>query len=201
VIILGLTGSIGMGKTTTVSLFREEGCPAFDTDAAVHALYARGGEAIPFIRAAFPDVIQNEAVNRKKLREHVQAAPHHLQVLESLIHPMVERERKAFLQEAEVLDPNIVVLDVPLLFETGGEQYVDLIVVVTAPEKVQKDRVMARSGMTEDLFNIILSRQIPDAQKRKMADFLIYTDKGIKDACEQVKALLHSIGRTTEREN
>ncbi len=192
-IIIGLTGSIGMGKSTTAAMFRDAGCPVFDADAAVHDLYAQNGAAVPLIRAVFPDAIQNGAVDRAVLGAHMRADPFNLPVLESFIHPMVARLRADFLAKAENSGADIVVFDVPLLFETGGDKHVDKIVVVTAPENVQRDRVLARPGMTQALFESLLARQTPDAQKRARADFLIQTDKGLEQAREQVQSILKDI--------
>lgn len=192
-IIIGLTGSIGMGKTTTAEMFREAGCPVFDADACVHDLYDKGGEAVPLIKAVFPDAVKDGRVDRKVLGGHMRADPLNLQVLESFIHPMVGKKRATFFEQAKAQGADIVVLDVPLLFETGGHKLVHKIVVVTAPFEVQKKRVLARSGMTEAMFNTLLSRQTPDAEKRKGADFLIFTDKGLDAAREQVQDLLKQL--------
>ena len=187
-IIIGLTGSIGMGKSTTAEMFRAEGCPVFDADAAVHALYAKGGKAVPIIRAVFPDAIKDGAVNRAVLGDYMRADPLELKVLESFIHPLVSEAREAFF--AGHKDADIVVIDVPLLFETGLDKAVHKIVVVTAPAEVQRQRVMAREGMTAELFDSLLSRQMPDAEKRKRAQFLIFTDRGLESAREQVQEIL-----------
>ena len=187
-IIIGLTGSIGMGKSTTAEMFRAEGCPVFDADAAVHALYAKGGKAVPIIRAVFPDAIKDGAVNRAVLGDYMRADPLELKVLESFIHPLVSEAREAFF--AAHKDADIVVMDVPLLFETGLDKAVHKIVVVTAPAEVQRQRVMAREGMTAELFDSLLSRQMPDAEKRKRAQFLIFTDRGLESAREQVQEIL-----------
>lgn len=191
--IIGLTGSIGMGKTTTAALFKALGCPVFDADQAVHRLYNKGGEAVPLIRAVFPDAIKNGAVDRTVLGNHMRSDPLNLKVLESFIHPMVEKLRAEFLKKAQYDKADIVVFDVPLLFETGGEKQVDLVVVVTAPFSVQRDRVMARPGMTEDLFQSLLKRQMPDSEKRKRADILIFTDKGLDAAKKQVQTVLSDL--------
>ncbi len=192
-IIIGLTGSIGMGKTTTAEMFRAEGCPVFDADATVHKLYAKDGEAVPLIRAVFPDAVKDGAVDRKILGMHMRADPLNLKVLESFIHPMVGRQRTTFFENAVKSGADIVVLDVPLLFETGGHKLVSKVVVVTAPFEVQKKRVLARPGMTEDLFETLLARQTPDEIKRDQADFLIFTHKGLEDAREQVQDILERL--------
>jgi len=192
-IILGLTGSIGMGKTTTAQMFKDTGCPVFDADAAVHSLYTQNGQAVPLIKAVFPDAIKGGAVDRKVLGEHMRADPLNLKVLESFIHPMVGQLRQEFFKSAQAANADIVVMDVPLLFETGGDAYVDKIAVVTAPEEVQRERVLARPGMTEDLFKMLLARQVPDQEKRKKADFLIFTHKGLDAAREQVQDILSEL--------
>ena len=191
--IIGLTGSIGMGKTTTALMFADEGCPVFDADAAVHQLYAAGGRAVPLLRAVFPDVITDGAVNRKRLGDHIRADKLNLKVLESFIHPWVRDLRAEFLVEAKTSGAGAVVFDIPLLFETGGDKSVDAVVVVTASEKVQRQRVMAREGMTKAMFEMILAKQIPDAEKRKRADYIVNTDEGMEAARAQVKEILDRI--------
>jgi len=191
VIIIGLTGSIGMGKSTTADMFRAQGCPVFDADAQVHKLYDKGGKAVPIIKSVFPDAIRNEAIERQVLGRYMKKDPLQLKVLESFIHPLVAESRAQFFNENK--DADIVVMDVPLLFETGGDKYVNHIVVVTAPYNAQRERVLAREGMTEDLFNSLLSRQLPDSEKRKRADTLIFTHKGLDNAREQVQALLNKL--------
>lgn len=190
-IIIGLTGSIGMGKSTTAQMFRDEDCPVFDADAAVHKLYAKDGKAVPIIRSVFPDAINDGAVNRIVLGKYMRADPFQLKVLESFIHPLVSEARAAFFKEYKNAD--IVVMDVPLLFETGLDKLVNHIVVVTAPYSVQRERVMARKGMTAELFESLLKRQTPDAEKRKRAHTLIFTDKGLANAREQVQNLLREL--------
>ena len=193
-IILGLTGSIGMGKSTTAQMFRDEGCAVFDADATVHQLYARGGKAVPIIRSVFPDAIKNGAVNRQVLGKHMRADPLQLTVLESFVHPLVGEMRSEFLESARSRGDRVVVMDEPLLFEMNQDQSVDKIAVVTAPKSVQRERVMSRPGMTEDLFRLLLSRQLADAEKRKRADYLIFTDKGLENARNQVRQILKELG-------
>jgi len=190
-IIIGLTGSIGMGKTTTAQMFQDEGCPVFDADAAVHALYAKGGTAVPIIRAVFPDAIKEDAVDRAVLGEYMRADPLQLKVLESFIHPLAGDARADFFQENGEAD--IVVMDVPLLFETGLDKAVHHVVVVTAPYDVQRERVLAREGMTPDLFESLLARQTPDVEKRDRAHALVFTDKGLDNAREQVQRILREL--------
>ncbi len=194
-IILGLTGSIGMGKTTTANMFRALDCPVFDADAAVHSLYNKGGKAVPLIRAVFPDAVIDGGVDRKILGEHMRADPLNLTVLESFIHPMVGELRGAFFEKANAANADVVVLDVPLLFETGMSEFVDKVAVVTAPEYIQRERVMARPGMTEPLFKSLLSRQMPDREKRRRADYLIFTDQGLPFARKQVQKILSELRR------
>jgi dephospho-CoA kinase len=194
-IVLGLTGSIGMGKSTTANMFREMGCPVFDADAAVHRLYAKGGKAVPLIRAVLPDAVKDGVIIRAKLGEHMRRDPLNLQVLESFIHPMVADLRAAFFKEAKARGAAVAVLDVPLLFETGGDKQVDKIAVVTAPAATQRERVMAREGMTQELFEALLSRQMPDQEKRRRADYLIFTDQGLPFARKQVQKILNELRR------
>jgi len=192
-IIIGLTGSIGMGKSTTAQMFRDAGCPVFDADATVHTLYAKGGEAVPIIKAVFPDAIRDGAVDRAVLGTYMREDPLQLTVLESFIHPLVGEKRQVFFDQAERDGADIVVMDIPLLFETGGDKWVDKTVVVTAPAEVQRERVLARDGMTEALFESLLKRQTPDREKRKRADYLIYTDRGLDAAREQVQNLIKEL--------
>ena len=191
--IIGLTGSIGMGKSTTAQMFADLGCPVFDADAAVHTLYGKGGRAVPLIRAVFPDSISQGAVNRKRLGEHMRADPLNLKVLESFVHPWVGEMRAEFLDTAKQDGAKAVVFDIPLLFETGGDKAVDTVVVVTAPAEVQRERVMARDGMTKALFDMILSKQMPDAEKRRRAEYIVETDKGLVNAKHRVADILESI--------
>ena len=195
-IVIGLTGSIGMGKSTTARMFADLGCPVFDADAAVHDLYAKGGRAVPLIKAVFPDAVTDGAVDRKRLGDHMRADPLNLKVLESFVHPWVGEMRAAFLSMAKVDGAKAVVFDVPLLFETGGDAKVDATVVVTAPAAVQRQRVMARPGMTEALFEMILSKQLPDAEKRRRADYIIETDRGMDAARAKVAEVLDLILHT-----
>jgi len=192
-IILGLTGSIGMGKTTTAGLFAEEGCPVFNADAAVHRLYSKGGKAVPLVQAVFPDAIKEGAVDRSVLGDHMRADPLNLKVLESFIHPWVEELRQLFFDEARQKNTDIVVLDIPLLFETGGDKKVDVTVTVSAPYEVQKSRVMARPGMTEELFEMLLGRQMSDEEKRSRSDFVLSTGESIPETRKQVQELVQKL--------
>ncbi len=170
---LGLTGSIGMGKSTTAMMFAEEGVPVWDADAEVHALYAQGGAAVPLIAEEFPQAVKAGAVDRAALRACLAGDKTALTRLETIVHPLTTASRNAFL-ERHAQAP-IVLLDIPLLYETGAENTCDAVLVVTAPEEVQRARVLARGSMSAEQFDLILSRQLPDAQKRARADFIIET--------------------------
>lgn len=184
--VIGLTGSIGMGKSETAKLFAGEGIPVFDADRVVHALYA--GEASAMIEAAFPGSTKNGVVDRAALARQVTGDAQALGRLESLMHPLVAERRAQFLEETEA---PIVLLDIPLLLETGIKS--DAVVVATAPADVQRQRVLARPGMTQAKFEALLARQMSDAQKRAQADYLVTTDKGLEDAREQVKMILADV--------
>jgi dephospho-CoA kinase len=192
-IIIGLTGSIGMGKSTTAQMFKDAGAYVFDADLAVHKLYAKGGAVVPLLAAVFPEVIVDEAVDRARLSKHLQADPLQIQVLESFIHPMVIDLRAKAIAAAKQQGKNVFVADIPLLFETGGDAHVDKIVVVSANQAVQKKRVLAREGMTEAKFKMIKNRQMPDKEKRARADFIIETDKGIDFARAQVLEIMAAL--------
>ncbi len=189
---IGLTGSIGMGKSTTAQMFREAGVPVLDSDQVVHDLYR--GEAVAPIDAAFPGVVVAGAVDRSRLAERVLGDPQALKRLEDIVHPLVWAARDRFLAEHQASGEEIVVYDVPLLFETGAEKSVDKVVVVSAPEDVQKARVLAREGMTAEKFAAILAKQVPDEEKRARADFIVRTERGIEDARAQVRAILDALG-------
>ncbi|WP_442756814.1 dephospho-CoA kinase [Methylocystis sp. JAN1] len=190
---IGLTGSIGMGKSTTAEMFREAGVPVLDSDRIVHDLYR--GAAVAPIEAAFPGVTADGAVDRARLAERVLGNPQALEKLEDIVHPLVWAARDAFLKEQEEKGARIVVYDVPLLFETGADKTVDAIVVVSAPEDVQKARVLARPGMTEEKFAAILAKQVPDAEKRARANFVVHTEKGLEEARKEVQAILEDLTR------
>ncbi len=192
-IIAGLTGSIGMGKTTTANMFAELGAYVFDADAAVHSLYDKGGAAVPLIRAVFPDAIRDGAVDRVVLSKHMQADPLNIKVLESFIHPMVQDLRKWALENARRQGKKVFIADIPLLFETGGHEHVDKIIVVSAPAHIQKQRVLSRGNMDEDKFAYILSQQIPDQIKRQKADFVVNTAEGLDKAREQVQTIMDTL--------
>jgi dephospho-CoA kinase len=192
-IILGLTGSIGMGKSTTGTMFQAEGVPVYDSDAAVHALYASGGAAVTPVEAAFPGVVVDGAIDRAKLSAAVVGDPEALQKLEAIVHPLVGAHRIGFFEDAQAAGHDIVVLDVPLLYETGGDKKVHKVVVVSAPADVQRARVLARPGMDEAKLDAILARQLPDAEKRARADFVIDTGQGLEAAHQQVRDILAAL--------
>jgi dephospho-CoA kinase len=189
--VLGLTGSIGMGKSATTALFRRAGAPVHDADATVHALYA--GEAAPLIEAAFPGATRDGVVDRAALGPMVIGKPEAMARLEAIVHPLVTAERERFLARARASGASIAVLDIPLLFETGGERFCDAVCVVTAPAEVQRERVLARPGMTEEKLAGILARQMPDAEKRARAHFLVDTSRGFPSAERQVRDILRAL--------
>lgn len=189
-IILGLTGSIGMGKSTTAKMFEAEGAPVYDSDAAVHALYSVGGAAVAPVEAVFPGVVVDGAIDRARLSAQVVGDPEALEKLEAIVHPLVGAHRIGFFEKAERDGHGIVVLDVPLLYETGGQKNVHKVVVVSAPADVQRERVLARPGMTAEKFEAILARQLPDAEKRARADFVVDTGRGLQAAHDQVRDIL-----------
>ncbi|PZR88254.1 MAG: dephospho-CoA kinase [Stutzerimonas stutzeri] len=189
--LLGLTGSIGMGKSTTSAMFRAAGVPVHDADQAVHDLYA--GAAAPQIEAAFPGTTTNGVVDRARLSAAVLGRPEALTKLEAIIHPLVRAKEQAFLAEARRSGATVAVLDIPLLLETGAEGRYDAVVVVTAPAEVQRKRVLGRPGMTEEKFAAILARQMPDAEKRRRAHFLVDTSHGLMAAERQVRSILNAV--------
>ncbi|CAN7587831.1 dephospho-CoA kinase [Aminobacter sp. LjRoot7] len=187
-IVLGLTGSIGMGKSTTAKMFTDAGVPVHDSDEAVHRLYA--GQAAPLIEAAFPGTVKDGVVDRTELSRHVLGDAAALKKLEGIIHPLVRADANAFLERNRAAGAPIAVLDIPLLFETNGRGRVDRVVVVTAPADVQRQRVLARPGMTEQKFEAILAKQVPDAEKRKLADYIVDTGNGLEPARAAVQAII-----------
>lgn len=187
--LLGLTGSIGMGKSTTAAMFADEGIPVWDADATVHALYAEGGAAVPVIGTLFADAIKGGAVSRDRLKRHIAADPGALARIEQIVHPLVAAHRAGFVDGAAAMGARLVVLDIPLLFETGAERSLDATLVVSAPAEVQRERVMARPGMTGDHMARLLARQMPDADKRARADHVIET-AAMEPARAAVRALI-----------
>jgi dephospho-CoA kinase len=185
--VLGLTGSIGMGKSATADLFRRLGVPVHDADATVHRLYR--GRAAPLIEKAFPGTVTDGAVDRARLGAAVLDSPERMQQLEAIVHPLVREEEESFLRRVAALAP-VAVLDIPLLFETGGETRCDAVLVVTAPAAVQRARVLARPGMTEEKFHAILAKQMRDEDKRTRAHFLVDTSRGFSSADTQVRSIL-----------
>jgi dephospho-CoA kinase len=196
-IILGLTGSIGMGKSTTAKLFAEAGVPVYDADATVHKLYE--GEAVPSIEAAFPGTTADGKVDRQKLSARVVHDPAAMRQLEQIVHPMLGASRQKFFEEAEQAGAPVVVVDVPLLFETGGEKRVDAVVVVTTSPENQRARILARGTMTNEALDSILARQLPDAEKRKRADFVVDTSHGLDPVRAQIKDILAEVVKMPQR--
>jgi dephospho-CoA kinase len=187
-LILGLTGSIGMGKSTTAKLFAEAGVPVYDADAAVHQLYE--GEAVPAIEAAFPGTTAGGKVDRARLSARVVHDPAAMRQLEQIVHPMLGASRQKFFDDAETAGAPVAVVDVPLLFETGGEKRVDAVVVVTTSPELQRERVLARGTMDEEKLNSILVRQMPDAEKRRRADFVVDTSYGLDPVRARIRDIL-----------
>lgn len=199
-IILGLTGSIGMGKSATAGLFRDGGVPVYDADAAVHALYAEGGAAVAPIEEAFPGVAEKGAIDRQKLRARVLDDAAAMKRLEGIVHPLAGEAQLDFRRRAKEQGAPFAVLDIPLLFETGGNRHCTYTLVVTAPAEVQRARVLARPGMTEEAFEAILARQMPDADKRARADFILSTAHGFDFARDQVRAIISLMQRIASGE-
>lgn len=191
--LIGLTGSIGMGKTQTAALFEAEGVPRYDADAAVHALYQKGGAAVGPIGELVPEAIIDGAVDRGVLGQVVLKDGDKLKALEALVHPLAGQSQMQFLAEQIAANQPAVLLDIPLLFETGGQDYVDCVVVVSAPFELQRERVLARPGMSEDRFMDILAKQVPDEDKRERADFIVDSSISVEDARAQVRAILEQI--------
>lgn len=196
-LILGLTGSIGMGKSTTAKLFAEAGVPVYDADATVHQLYE--DEAAPAIEAAFPGTTSDGKVDRAKLSARVVHDPAALKQLEQIVHPMLSASRQKFFADAEAAGAPVVVVDVPLLFETGGEARVDAVVVVSTSPENQRERVLARGTMDHDKFNSILARQMPDDEKRRRADFVVDTSHGLAPVRAQIKDILAAVVKMPQR--
>jgi dephospho-CoA kinase len=195
--ILGLTGSIGMGKSTTAKLFAEAGVPVYDADATVHKVYQ--GEAAPAIEAAFPGTTSDGKVDRARLSAKVVHDPAAIQRLEQIVHPMLRSYHQKFLEDAEQAGAPVVVMDVPLLFETGGEKRVDAVVVVTTAPEVQRERILARGTMTAETLDAILARQTPDAEKRRRADFVVDTSHGLDPVRARIRDILAEVVKMPQR--
>ena len=187
---IGLTGSIGMGKSTTAAMFLDAGIPVYDADAAVADLYVAGGAAVAPLEAAFPGVTRDGAVDREALRQRVLGDDAAMARLNSVVHPLLGKDRIEFYRRATETGADLVVLDIPLLFETGGQASMDAVVVASAPPEMQRARVLARPGMTPERLDAILARQLPDAEKRARADFVVDTGQGLEAARAQVKAII-----------
>jgi dephospho-CoA kinase len=196
-IILGLTGSIGMGKSTTAKLFAEAGVPVYDADAAVHKIYE--GEAAPAVEAAFPGTTEAGKVDRNKLSARVVHDPAAIRQLEGIVHPMLGASRQKFLEDAERSGATVAVVDVPLLYETGGEKRVDAVVVVTTTPEIQRERILARDNMTAEKLDAILARQLPDAEKRNRADFVVDTSHGLDPVRAQIRDILDQVVKMPRR--
>ncbi|GEC15654.1 dephospho-CoA kinase [Nitrobacter winogradskyi] len=196
-LVLGLTGSIGMGKSTTARLFSEAGVPVYDADATVHAIYE--GEAASLIEAAFPGTTVNGKVDREKLSAKVVHDTAAMKRLEQIVHPLLFNYRQAFLQRAERSGAAVAVVDVPLLFETGGEKSVDAVVVVTTTPELQRERILARGNMTSEKLKAIQARQLPDAEKRRRADFVVDTSHGLDDVRAQIREILAAAAKMPRR--
>ncbi|MBU6463097.1 MAG: dephospho-CoA kinase [Bradyrhizobium sp.] len=196
-IVLGLTGSIGMGKSTTAKLFAEAGVPVYDADATVHLIYE--GEAVPAIEAAFPGSTADGKVDRAKLSAQVVHDAAAIKRLEQIVHPMLRAYHQKFLDTAEQSGAPVAVVDVPLLFETGGEKHVDAVVVVTTSPEVQRQRILARDNMTGEKLDVILKRQLPDAEKRKRADFIVDTSHGLDPVRARIRDILDQAGKMPRR--
>lgn len=192
-ILLGLTGSIGMGKSTTSEFFVEAGAIIWNADEAVHRLYAKGGAAVPLIEEAFPGTVVDGSVDRTRLAAALGQDSEAFEKLEAIVHPLVGMDRANALAKARERGVKLAILDIPLLFETGGDAYVDAVVVVSAPADIQAKRVLAREGMTQERLDAILSRQMPDAEKRARADFIIDTGAGLDLAREQVMQVVETV--------
>lgn len=192
-IVLGLTGSIGMGKSTVAQMFADEGVPFYSSDAAVHALYAPGGAAVAPVSAAFPGVLKDGGIDRAALSAHVINDPVAMKKLEQIVHPIVAQANREFREKHLAAGTPVVLYDIPLLFEGGSEGAFDKVVVVSAPAEVQRARVLARPGMTEEKFEALLARQMPDAEKRARADFVIDTGVSLDETRAQVRAVLDAV--------
>ena len=197
-LLIGLTGSIGMGKSTTTAMFADAGIPVWDADAAVHKLYGPGGAGAAEIAKIVPEAVSEQGVDRARLRAAILADGSILKKVEAVIHPLVGRDRAEFLAAARAAGHKMAICDIPLLFETGGNRAFDRTIVVTAPPDVQRARVLERPGMTEEAFEAILAKQVPDAEKRAGADYVIDTSQGLEHARAQVDAIIRELGGTPD---
>jgi dephospho-CoA kinase len=191
--IIGLTGSIGMGKSTTAAMFREAGIPVYDADAAVHAAYDVGGVAVGPVGEAFPGTVRDGRVDREALRQAVLGKPEAMAKLNSIVHPLIGRSRSEAFETATASGADMIILDVPLIYETGGEKNMNAVIVVSAPAEMQRERVLARDGMTPERLDAILAQQMPDAEKRRRADYVIDTGKGLEAARAQVAQVIAAL--------
>ena len=193
--VVGLTGSIGMGKSTAAGFLRSLGVPVYEADSEVHKLYAQGGAAVAPIGKAFPDVVRNGAVDRAKLSELLRANPAKVPALEAIVHPLARGVQQRFLHTMALRGEPIVVLDIPLLFETGGDRRCDAVIVVSAPDYIQRQRVLRRAGMTMDKLALLLNRQMPDREKRRRADFVIESNRGHRNTLLAIRRILDALRR------
>ncbi len=198
---VGVTGSIGMGKSTTTAMFRQAGCPVYDADAEVHRLYSPGGAAVAPVEAAFPGVTVDGAIDRARLSQYVLGDPQALKRLNAIVWPLVGAARADFIRQAESAGAPFAIFDIPLLYETGGEKSVDVVVVVSAPADVQRERVLARPGMTEQKFAAILAAQTPDDEKRARADFVVDAGAGLDSARTQVTGIIAALRARAKQAN
>jgi dephospho-CoA kinase len=189
-IVVGLTGSIGMGKTTAARYLRRLGVPVYEADAEVHKIYARGGAAVGAIAQEFPAAVRNGAVDRAKLSELLRGDPAAVARLERIVHPLVRRVQERFLRAVALRREPVAVLDIPLLFETGGDRRCDAVIVVSAPAYLQRQRVLRRAGMNKTKLDLLLGRQMPDAEKRRRADFVVETNRGYRDTLLELRRIL-----------
>ena len=198
-IVAALTGSIAMGKSATAKMFAERGVPVFDSDAAVHALYGKGGVAVEPLRSLVPGAVVDGAVDRGQLSAAILQDGNLLRKIEQTVHPLVRRMQDEFLERARTAACPLVLLDIPLLFETGRDKDVDCIIIVSAPPEIQRRRALERPGMTAEKLDFILSKQVPDSEKRRRADFVIDTSKSLDDAARQVDAVIGELKAKGQR--
>jgi dephospho-CoA kinase len=199
--LVALTGSLAMGKSETARMFAELGCPVFDADLEVHRLYAAGGAAVPAVAALFPAALVDGAIDRARLSALLLADPAALPQLESIVHPLVRDAEARFIEAASAVEQPFVILDIPLLFETGRDSDMDRIVVVSAPAEIQRQRALARPGMTEAKLARLLARQTSDADKRARADFIVETGRGLEDAFDQVRRIVSRLREEADRDS